>query len=257
MGRSLSKLEGVLAGSEEPVFQVLPQRVLDDMRHPNSESAILWNSIYPRAQPTLSFAEVISLPPLWGSFAQDDDDELWPYYWGNDQGGQRLRKLDQVLQAVDGAGPRTEVDLFLLGRRELVLVEAKNLAGPGRCSRYRATRCPEIHGSPIETHCRYWESGAARFGDLMDFGSRPMPGNPSPPCDRHYQLARTLTVGARLAVRTRRRLHLWLIAPRARWRALERNWLDFTERVSDDQLWQRLRVVSWEEIHTIDIPFSS
>lgn len=28
------RLDGILAGSEEPVFRVLPQRVLEDMRRP-------------------------------------------------------------------------------------------------------------------------------------------------------------------------------------------------------------------------------
>ena len=117
-------LKGVLAGSDEPVFRVLPQRVIEDLRRSNTESALLWNLIYPRAQPTLAFNELQVLPSLWGSQLEPSKDALTPYYWGFSQKGDRLPELDSVLDEIDGPTARTEVDLFLLGKDELVLVEA-------------------------------------------------------------------------------------------------------------------------------------
>jgi hypothetical protein len=42
--------------------------------------------------------------------------------------------------------------------------------------------------------------------------------------------------------------HLWMIVPRARWTSIQPAWLDFTERVLDDALWRRMRVLAWEDI---------
>lgn len=248
----LPKLNGILAGSMEPVFRVLPQRVMDDLRHPQSESALLWNSIYPRAQPTLELAQLISLIPLWGSSIKPVSDSLIPYYWGFDQAGVRLPQLDRVLNTIDGPGPQTEVDLFLMGESELILVEAKHMAGLGRCGRYGTGRCPEIHIDPPLANCCYWAEEESRFLTMLDFGLRPVRDDPAPPCNRHYQLGRTALVGNALAAELRRRLHLWLIIPRTRWGALERDWIDFSERITDDQLWRRLRVLSWEDISTLE-----
>ncbi len=242
------KLDGILTGSEEPVFRVLPQRVMDDMKRSNSESALLWNSIYPRAQPAIALAPLLSLAPLWGSAAEPISDRLIPYYWGFDQSGARLPHLDRVLEVIDGPSPRTEVDLFLLGESELILVEAKHMAGLGKCGRYASGRCPEIHSISRETVCRYWAEDESLFSAMIDFGFRPEPEDPAPPCSRHYQLGRTALVGNALARELGRQLHLWLIIPRKRWGALERDWIDFSERIRDDQLWKRLRVLAWEEI---------
>ncbi len=151
---TVPKLDGILAGSEEPVFRVLPQRVLRDMQRSDSESALLWNLIYQRAQPTLAAQELLSLPPLWGSRVDPLSDDLLPYYWGFSQMGARLPRLDHVLDIVDGPGPKTEVDLFLLGESELVLVEAKHMAGLGRCARYSSGKCPEIHTESGEDGCQ-------------------------------------------------------------------------------------------------------
>jgi len=244
------RLDGVLAGSAEPVFRVLPQRILEDLRHPSSESSLLWNLVYPRAQPTLSLRSLLELSALWGSHLELEDEGLRPYYWGFDLSGERLDGLETVLEAVDGRGQQTEVDLFLLGERQLVLVEAKRLGGLGRCGRYLSARCPEIH-LPDQAGCRYWEISAAMFNGGLAFGSRPTPGSDSPPCNQHYQLARTLKVGSALAAELNRQLHLWLWAPRARWPALEGDWLDFADRVTDAAIWRHLRVFDWEAIRKL------
>lgn len=248
---TLPKLNGILAGSEEPVFRVLPQRVVDDMKHPRSESALVWNSIYPRAQPTIDLAQLLSLTPLWGSSIGPISDRLVPYYWGFDQDGRRLPNLDRVLDRIDGPGPRTEVDLFLLGEGELILVEAKHMAGLGKCGRFGSGRCPEIHAVPSSSSCRYWTEDPSLFSTVLDLGLKPELDDPAPACDSHYQLARTALVGNALSRVLNRRLHLWLIVPRMRWGALERDWIDFSERISDDQLWRRLRVLAWEDIHAL------
>lgn len=245
------KLDGILAGSDEPVFRVLPQRVMEDMKHSHSESALLWNSIYPRAQPTLELAQFLSLTPLWGSSIEPISDRLMPYYWGFNQNGVRLPQLDRVLGWIDGPGPRTEVDLFLLGEGELILVEAKHMAGLGKCGRYSSGRCPEIHAVPSGSSCRYWMEDPSRFSDILDLGLKPERDDPAPPCNVHYQLARTALAGNALARQLKRRLHLWLIIPRTRWGAHKRDWIDFSERITDDQLWRRLRVLAWEDIQSL------
>ena len=131
---------------------------MDDMKRSSSESALVWNSIYPRAQPTLSLADLLQLRPLWGSSLEPISDDLVPFYWGYDQIGKRLPRLDGILETIDGPGPKTEVDLFLLGEHELVVVEAKHMSGLGRCGRYGSKRCPEIHLEPSAAGCQYWTS---------------------------------------------------------------------------------------------------
>lgn len=221
---------------------------MDDMKRSDTESALVWNSIYPRAQPTLSLADLLRLRPLWGSSVDPISDDLVPYYWGFNQNGARLPQLDEVLDTIDGPGPKTEVDLFLLGERELVLVEAKHMSGLGKCGRYGSERCPEIHLDPSAAGCQYWTSDESMFSSMVDFGLKPDRDDPPPPCNRHYQLGRTVLVGNALAAQLDRRLYLWLILPRSRWRANMRDWIDFSERVIDNQFWKRLRVLAWEDI---------
>jgi hypothetical protein len=60
-----------------------------------------------------------------------------------------------------------------------------------------------------------------------------------------------LLVGTSLATRLRLQLHLWLIVPRGRWRSFEKDWLDFSDRVRDDKLWRRLRVIAWEDVREL------
>jgi hypothetical protein len=50
--------------------------------------------------------------------------------------------------------------------------------------------------------------------------------------------------------------HLWLIIPKGRWRSFERDWLDFSNRLKDDELWRRLRVIAWEDVRGLpgDLP---
>jgi hypothetical protein len=188
---------------------------------------------------------------MWGSSVDPISDDLVPYYWGFNQIGTRLSQLDDVLDTIDGPGPKTEVDLFLLGERELVLVEAKHMSGLGRCGRYGSGRCPEIHLDPSAVGCQYWTSDKSMFSSMVDFGFKPESDDPPPPCNRHYQLGRTALVGSALAAQLERRLHLWLIIPRSRWGAINRDWIDFSERITDDQLWKRLRVLAWEDIISI------
>lgn len=250
-GRTLKR---ILHGIDEPIFTVLPQSVLSNVRYPDSENALLWNLIYPLAQPTLNLADLLRIRPLWGTAWPDSipEDDLWPYFWGYSVAGERMPFLDQVLDMVDSNGPQTEIDLLLLGRDNLVVVEVKNLSRLGRCSRYSKRRCPEIHeqDQAVRAACRYWEVEQARFDCLLDFGERPESGENSPPCNRHYQLGRTMLVGWKLAQQMQLDFHLWFVLPRTNWASLERTWLDFTDRVRDDLLWRRLRVMAWEDIRS-------
>lgn len=224
------------------------------MHFPDSENALLWNLIYPLAQPTLQLVDLLCIRPLWGTAWTDPlpEDELQPFFWGYSIQGERMPNLDDVLNTVDSSGPQTEIDLLLLGKKNLIVVEAKNMSLLGRCSRYAKGRCPEIHevDESGESTCRYWEVEAARFEPVLDFGGRPQPGDGSPACNRHYQLGRTLLVGWSLAQLVQRTFHLWLLLPRGNWPSLERTWLDFVERVRDDRLWRRMRVMAWEDIRS-------
>jgi hypothetical protein len=239
----------ILAGADEPIFDVLSERVLDNLRRPASENALVWNLIYPLASPDLSLSLLLGLRPLWGTLALGvPDDALVPYFWGTSIAGKRLEGLGEALTDVDGPRHATEVDLFLVGRENLVLAEAKHLSRLGRCRRYAQGRCPEVHSGVSTAPCRYWESGEGRFDRLLDFGPRPSPEAGGPVCDRHYQLARTLLLGEALTRRLGRTLSLWLITPRRRWVALQPSWEDFAERVRDEALWRRLRVLAWEDL---------
>jgi hypothetical protein len=241
----------ILEGIEEPIFDALPQRVLDNLRHPASENALVWNLLYPLAKPHMSMEALLTLRPLWGTPSLEiEDDSLRPYFWGYGISGQLLPGLEKALQRINGPGPSTEVDVFLEGERNLVLVEAKNRGGMGRCSRYQKGRCPEVRQDD-ETgteSCRYWESPGALFSENLEIGPRPVPDSPIPACSVHYQLARTLLVGRALTTQNSKRLHLWMIIPRRRWGSLQRTWKDFSDRILDDGLWRRLRVLAWEDV---------
>jgi hypothetical protein len=243
----------ILAGELEGAFDRLPETVIANLRRPHSENARLWNSFYPRPGDALRLSSLSDVKPLWGSGAGTFTDEsLEPHFWGFSVAGEPLPGLEQVLDEVDGPGPRTEIDLVLLGRSNLIVIEAKNLSTLGRCGRHQRRVCPEVHVSADHwlDHCRYWDVPAARFDRLLDLGPRPGPGVPAPACARHYQLARTLVVGDALARRQALRLHVWVLLPHERWPTHERTWLDFAERVRDGELWRRLRVVAWDDSPT-------
>jgi hypothetical protein len=253
---SIAKLKSkILYGENEGIFAKVPNNVLANLRHPGSENALLWNLIYPLAQPTISMKSLLEVSPQWGTFHLElGDDSLKPYFWGYSISGERLPGLDEVLERIDGAGPKTEVDLFLLGGAHLVVVEAKHLSGLGRCSRFSNLRCPEIHPEGVEAMepCRYWEEGLPEFQRLLNLGDRPSQGDPSPPCNRHYQLARTVMVGDTLAEERQLEFSLWMFVSRKKWRSIEKTWLDFAGRIRSDKLWRRMRVIAWEEIHELD-----
>lgn len=246
----------ILVGEDEPIFGVLPQEVLTNLFKPASETAVVWNLIYPRAKPTLSLKQWMAIPPLAGTPSLQEEDAMTPFFWGYSIDGERLQALEEASRAVDGDEARTEVDLILLGRRNVVVVEAKNLASLGRCARYQHGRCPEIHSPPgvadgAAAVCRYWEGGTSKFTDQLEFGNRPTPDETAPLCNRHYQLGRVLLVGAAIAGILDMQLHLWLVTSRKGWPALKRDWEDLTGRIRDDGLWQRSRALAWEEIATI------
>ena len=245
----------VISGEGERIFSVLPESVLANFLSSTSENALLWNVIYQQAQPTISFRELLKIRPLWGNSGEEiiPDDALSPYYWGYDVDGQRLKYLDDVLLNIDGGGPKTEVDLFLLGKRNLILVESKRKSGFGRCSRFSKRRCPELHPDSDEgwKPCRYWSFDAARFDQHLVMEIDSLADGESPACNRHYQLARTLTIGLALADLLSREFHLWTFVPRKQWPKLERDWLDFSERVHEDPLWRTLRVIAWEDVQAL------
>jgi len=240
----------ILEGIEEPIFDALPQRVLDNLRHPASENALVWNLLYPLARPQIAMATLLALRPLWGTPSLEaEDDLLQPYFWGYDISGHQLQGLEEVLERIDGPGPRTEVDIFLAGKRNLVLVEAKNRGALGRCSRYQKGRCPEVQQDLAGREaCRYWDTPGALFSDMLEIGPRPIHAGSTPACSTHYQLARTLLVGRELSTADERLLHMWMIMPRRRWASLRRTWQDFCDRLRDDALWRRLRVLAWEDV---------
>jgi len=239
----------ILVGRDEGIFSVLPEDLILNFLSETSENALLWNTIYPLTLHGISLDRFLALRPLSGTSvdATDSDGYLTPYFWGYDVGGQRLQGLDDVLLEVDGPGPKTEVDLFLVGEHDLVLVEAKRMSSPGRCSRYANRRCPEIQSSE-DQGCRYWAEDSPSFEDVLDFGPRPEPESTIPPCAMHYQLARTLLVGLGLARRLKLRPHIWLILPRAKWKSAQVGWMDFVERIQDDATWSRMRVLAWEDV---------
>jgi hypothetical protein len=252
--RSAPLPRSILAGQDERIFEVLPETVRDNLRRPSSENALVWNLLYPLAQPDIELTRLLGLRPLWGTLAaRHSTDRLVPYFWGFSIGGERLTGLSEALDAVDGPGPQTEVDVFLAGESNLVLIEAKHLSGLGRCSRYANQRCPEVNVAQVpegET-CRYWEAGEAEFARYLELGDRPAPEGGAPACFAHYQLARTLVLGQALASRLDLRPHLWLVVPRNRWPGLQGAWLDFCERVREEAVWRNLRVLAWESVQRI------
>jgi hypothetical protein len=171
----------ILAGAEERIFEVLPPRVLENLRKPASENALLWNLIYPLARPHLQLSSLLALRPLWGG-SLSADDSLKPYFWGYSLEGEPLRGLFEAIAAL-GQEQKTEADLFLVGSRTLILVEVKNLSNLGRCGRYARGVCPEIHVEdvPQGATCRYWDVPEARFDRAVDFGPRPTAETERPP----------------------------------------------------------------------------
>lgn len=239
-------LPRILSGQHEPIFSVLPGNVLQNLHHPNSENAVLWNRIYPLVLRGLSLRSLLRIRPLWG--VEPDGVEagsLSAYFWGYSPAGENAPGLVPALAAVDGPGPRTEVDLILIGPKDLVLVEAKHTAHFGRCGRFGRGRCPELQLEGAEGSCRYWQDGPTCFDRLLDWQGPP-DLDPHPQCNRHYQLGRTLLLAEAMGTHLGLRPHLWLIVPARRWQALEKDWLDFVDSIKDDQLWRRLRVISWE-----------
>lgn len=244
----------IMHGEGEQIFKVLPERVLSNLRYSGSENALVWNLVYPLATQGLSLTSILDLEPLWGTPSLNlADDDLIPYFWGYSVEGKQLTGLDHVLDVIDGPGLQTEVDLFLVGRKNIILVEAKHLSTLGSCARFSNERCPEVHPQRFDEAraCRYWERGEQNFSAQLTFGKRPAPGGKTIPCNRHYQLARTLLVGQSLAARLNLDLHLWLLLPRSRWRALQKAWMDFCDNVKDETTWRRLRVLAWEDIESI------
>jgi hypothetical protein len=243
----------ILVGRDEGIFSVLPEDLILNFLSETSENALLWNTIYPLTLHGMSLGRFLALRPLSGTSVEpfDSDGYLTPYFWGYGLDGQRLTGLDDALLEVDGPGPKTEVDLFLVGEHDLVLVEAKRMSSLGRCSRYGKKKCPEIH-SVADHSCIYWADDSPSFSDVLNFGPRPEPESTTPSCARHYQLARTLLVGLSLARQLKLRLHLWLILPRAGWKSAQLGWIDFVERIQDDVTWNRMRVLAWEDVRDIN-----
>ena len=240
--------KGVLAGDREPIFSFLSEEVRANMLRQGSESAVLWNAFYPFAHRGISLRDWLSQRPLWGSAPQAvEDDQLIPYFWGLHADGSPLEGLADTAWTIAGRDDRLEIDLLLLGSRHLVVVEAKVDGEAGRCGRYYAERCPEVHGGGGT--CRYWEDGPAAFDRVLDFGLRPERDQEArPPCATRYQLARTLLAVQHLARKKGLTPHFALLIPRRRWPALEAGWLDFAERVRDEAQWRRLRVLAWEDL---------
>lgn len=209
----------------------------------------MWNTFYPLSARGLQLADLLALTPLWGTrLPPPGGPGLEMVFWGYGIDGRPMPGLQAAVGQVDGPTGQTEVDLFLVGGGQLIAVEAKRGASPGRCGRFVRGRCPEVNPAPERAPCRYWEPGPADFGRWLEVGKRPLPDSDPPPCSLHYQLFRTLVVGAHLAHTLGLEFGLWLVIPRQRWPRLERIWLDFAERVRAEDLWRRLRVIAWEDL---------
>lgn len=247
---SAPRPSGVLSGQDEAIFRVLSEEVVRNMRM-GSESAAVWNAFYPFADGGIEAESWFRLPRLWGTETLEAEaDVLTPYFWGFRMDGIPMPGLGDAVETIAGREDRLEVDLFLLGSQSLVGVEAKLGSDPGRCGRYETGKCPEVHvvGAP----CRYWEDGASRFSNLLVIGERPRPEDElRPPCSTHYQLARTLVLTQSMADSRGIAAHVCLLVPRSRWSGLQATWLDFVERILDDGLWQRLRVIAWEDLEIL------
>ena len=241
----------VLDGEQELIFGSLPQTVLANLTSPRSESALLWNVFYPLAARAVSLSELLALSPLWGTRVLPEpaaDAGLSTYFWGFGLDGQPMPGLKRALSSVDGPGGKIEVDLFLVGGGQLIAVEAKRGAAPGRCGRYIRGRCPEILPALGRKPCRYWEPGPGEFARWLEAGARPTPATELPACSVHYQLFRTVVLAATLAGQLGLDPGLWMVIPQASWTKLEPVWLDFADRVRDEDLWRRLRVLAWEDL---------
>lgn len=247
-GASAPTPAGIAAGDREPIFSRLSEEIVQNMRRPGSESAAIWNAFYAFAHTGIEARAWYGLPRLWGTaVVVPQDDRLTPYFWGLDVEGRPLEGLARSIEEIAGREDRLEVDLILKGANHLIAVEAKVDAEPGRCGRYLSGRCPEVHqvGSP----CGYWEPGPGRFDAHLDFGLRPIADmEEGPACSEHYQLGRTLLLVERLARQTGAAGSVCLLIPRRRWAAIRTTWLDFVDRVRDDGLWRRLRVLAWEDL---------
>lgn len=221
------------------------------MRRPGSESAAIWNAFYPFAHSGVDGREWHELPRLWGTDAFDrQDDRLTPFFWGLDVEGLPLDGLAEANEAIAGREDRLEVDLILRGEAHLIAIEAKVDAGPGRCGRYHSGRCPEVHAT--EGACRYWEPGPAAFDPRLEFGSRPVADQlEAPACSLHYQLARSLLLVERLGESQGVLPYLCLLIPRRRWASIRPAWLDFADRVRDEAVWRRMRVLAWEDLEAL------
>jgi hypothetical protein len=241
----------VLDGEGEAIFASLPQTILANLAGSRSESPLVWNVFYPLAARRAALGELLALTPLWGTRQtppSSDSSGVEMYFWGYGLDGRPMPGLQDAVRDVDGPKGKTEVDLFLAGGGQLIAVEAKRRAAPGKCGRYARGRCPEVHSAQAGETCRYWEAGPADFTRWLETGERPMPGKESPPCSVHYQLFRTVVLGGHLAKAMGLDLGLWLIIPRANWPRLQPAWLDFTDRVRDEAPWRRSRVIAWEDL---------
>lgn len=238
---------GVLSGQDEAIFRVLSEEVVRNMRT-GSESAAVWNAFYPFADGGIEAEAWFRLPRLWGTeILEAEADVLTPYFWGFGTDGTSMPGLREAAETIAGREDRLEVDLFLVGAKSLVAVEAKLGSDPGRCGRYEMGRCPEVHVAGVP--CRYWEDGASRFSRLLEFGERPRAEDDlRPPCSTHYQLSRTLLLTQSMAAFRGVAAQVCLLIPRSRWPSLQATWLDFVDRIRDDILWRNLRVIAWEDL---------
>ncbi len=181
----------ILAGEQEGAFDRLPETVIANLRRPHSENALLWNTFYPQPGGSIRLESLLAIKPLWGTCLEAPTEEaLEPYFWGFNAGGQALPGLEQALDEVDGPGPRTEIDLLLLGPSSLIVIEAKNLSTLGRCGRHQRRVCPDVHLSADRwlEQCRYWEvPPRASIGSSTSVLVR-APVRLVPACARHYQL---------------------------------------------------------------------
>lgn len=239
----------------EPFF---PKRTKKKLQSAHGEDVRTWNTIYGRWALRSRLADLGLVQSLDGAPPATISGAIAPYFWGFHPGGGRLGGLDETLAAMEnyrdgrGEGQKTEFDVLLVGREDLVCIEAKNEAEFGRCSRYDGKECPELHLTGRKRdYCQYWHADRpASIPDLLTFGDRPTaaPDAAEPLCARHYQLMRNLVVGQALADRLCLRLHAWAVIQAGSWNHCGGRWSEFKASVRNLELHARLRIVTWEAL---------
>lgn len=186
---------------KHPVYDLLPLRTQTKILSPVSEDKLTWDCFFGLLRAGKLGTVLASLLKIPDENLKDARLVLWGFEIRED-GAAVCEPLRAVLSAVenyrDGTpeGQKTEPDVIVVSGGSLLIAECKRRSTLGRCSRFEASRCPEIHiDRRKRPYCQYWTRG---LRELIGF-SRPVPATSDPECNRHYQLLRNYMIGDRLA----------------------------------------------------------